>query len=114
MTKAVRCRDVGFDCEGVIRGETEEEVLAQAAAHAQSAHDVKEITPEIEELLADSGTDAESLGTVTSFASRVSSDVVVSQGERVRLVVDSAKFFFFDPSTGERIGYEPDAVVPRK
>lgn len=50
MTKVVRCRDVGFDCEGVIRAETEDEALAQcAAAHAQEVHNVQEITPEIEE-----------------------------------------------------------------
>jgi predicted small metal-binding protein len=47
MAKVMHCRDVGFDCEGVIRAETEKEVLAQAAAHAQSVHGVEEITPEI-------------------------------------------------------------------
>ena len=29
MTKAVYCRDVGFDCDGAIRAGTEEEALAQ-------------------------------------------------------------------------------------
>ncbi|MFN2220693.1 MAG: DUF1059 domain-containing protein [Anaerolineae bacterium] len=48
MAKVMKCRDVGFDCEAVVRAETEDEVLAQAAAHAQSVHGVKEITPEIE------------------------------------------------------------------
>lgn len=47
MAKVMKCRDVGFDCEGVVRAETEDEVLAQAAAHAQSVHGVQEITPEI-------------------------------------------------------------------
>jgi predicted small metal-binding protein len=47
MAKVVRCRDVGFDCEGVIRAETEEEALAQAAAHAQAVHNLKEVTPEV-------------------------------------------------------------------
>jgi predicted small metal-binding protein len=45
MAKVMHCRDVGFDCEAVIRAETEKDVLAQAAA--QSVHGVKEITPEI-------------------------------------------------------------------
>ena len=27
MAKVVRCRDVGFDCDGVVRAETEEEAL---------------------------------------------------------------------------------------
>jgi predicted small metal-binding protein len=49
MTKVVHCRDVGFDCEGVIRADTEGEALAQAAAHAQAVHNVQEITPEIQE-----------------------------------------------------------------
>jgi predicted small metal-binding protein len=49
MAKVVRCRDVGFDCEGVIRADTEEEALAQAAAHAQEAHGLTEVTPEVAE-----------------------------------------------------------------
>lgn len=36
--KELRCRDVGFDCEGVIRAETEDEVLRQAAQHAGTEH----------------------------------------------------------------------------
>ena len=47
MTKVLRCRDVGFDCDGVVRAETEEELLRQVAEHAESAHGVKEVTPEI-------------------------------------------------------------------
>jgi predicted small metal-binding protein len=47
MTKVVRCRDVGFDCEGVIRAESEEEALAQAAEHAQKVHGLTEITDEV-------------------------------------------------------------------
>ncbi len=49
MTKVVHCRDVGFDCEGVIRAETEEEALAQAAAHAQEVHGLTEINDEVVE-----------------------------------------------------------------
>lgn len=36
--KELRCRDVGFDCEGVVRASTEEEVLRQAAQHAATVH----------------------------------------------------------------------------
>ncbi|SOC52191.1 DUF1059 domain-containing protein [Ornithinimicrobium cerasi] len=36
--KELRCRDVGFDCEGVVTGQTEDDVLRQAAAHAREAH----------------------------------------------------------------------------
>ncbi len=46
--KVVHCRDVGFDCEGVVRAETEEEVLRQVAEHARTVHDV-EVTPELAE-----------------------------------------------------------------
>lgn len=36
--KELNCRDVGFDCEGVVTGETEYDVLTQAAAHAKEVH----------------------------------------------------------------------------
>ena len=67
------------------------------------------VTPEIEELLADTGSDASSLGDQTKFSSRVSSDVAIPPGTKARLVVDTAKFHFFDLETGNRIGYRPGA-----
>lgn len=42
----LKCKDVGFDCPGVVRAETKDEVLKQAAAHAKQAHDT-EVTPEL-------------------------------------------------------------------
>ena len=42
----LKCRDVGFDCGGVVRGETVAAVLRQAAAHAREVHGT-EITPEL-------------------------------------------------------------------
>jgi multiple sugar transport system ATP-binding protein len=65
------------------------------------------ITPEIEELLADTEMRPESLGTVSDFVSRISSDVKVEPGTRARLVVDTNKLYCFDRDTGERIGYRP-------
>ena len=47
MEKVIRCRDVGFDCNGVIKAKTEEEALRLAAEHAMKVHGLKEITPEI-------------------------------------------------------------------
>ena len=38
MAKQLNCADVGFDCGAQINGDTEEEVMAQAAEHAKSAH----------------------------------------------------------------------------
>jgi predicted small metal-binding protein len=42
----LRCRDVGFDCAGVVRGATKDEVLQQAAAHARDVHGTV-VTPEL-------------------------------------------------------------------
>jgi predicted small metal-binding protein len=47
MEKVLHCRDVGFDCNGVIKAQTEKEVLTMAAEHARTIHGVTEITPEI-------------------------------------------------------------------
>ena len=47
MAKVVRCRDVGFDCEGVVRAETEEEALNQVAAHAKTVHNLETVTEEV-------------------------------------------------------------------
>ena len=44
--KVLKCADVGFQCEGVIRAESVDEVLQQAAAHAKQVHQV-DVTPEI-------------------------------------------------------------------
>lgn len=49
MTKVVHCRDVGFDCDGVVRAETEHAVLQQVAAHAKSAHGLDNVSPEVVE-----------------------------------------------------------------
>jgi len=47
MKKVIRCRDVGFDCNGVIKASTENEALSLAAEHAKTVHGIKDITPEI-------------------------------------------------------------------
>ncbi len=69
------------------------------------------ITPDIEELLADTGRDTETLGDSTSFVARVSPDISVSRGDTVDLVVDTAKLHFFDQNSGERIGAEQPAAA---
>ena len=47
MEKVIHCRDVGFDCNGVIKAKTEKEALELAAEHAKNVHGVTEITPQI-------------------------------------------------------------------
>ena len=69
------------------------------------------ITPDIEELLADTGQGPESLGDKTQFIARVSPDIRVNHGDTVELVVDCAKLHFFDPKTGDRIGAKKAAAV---
>jgi len=44
--KQLKCRDAGFDCDAVIEGATEDEVMAQAGPHAKEVHDV-DVTPEL-------------------------------------------------------------------
>jgi predicted small metal-binding protein len=39
----LRCGDLFPGCEGVVRAETQDEVLAQAAAHAADAHGLTDI-----------------------------------------------------------------------
>ena len=48
MVKVLKCRDVGPDCDAVVRGETEEEILEQVGKHAQSVHGM-EVTAELVE-----------------------------------------------------------------
>ena len=47
MAKVFRCRDVGFDCDYVVRADTEEDLLKQAAEHAKAVHNMKEISEEV-------------------------------------------------------------------
>jgi multiple sugar transport system ATP-binding protein len=62
------------------------------------------VTPDIEELLADTGGDISSLGNTTKFTARVTSDVPVSLGQELAVIVDTKKLHFFDPATGLRVG----------
>ena len=49
MTMIVQCKDVGFECEGVVKAETEEELLKQVAEHAKTVHGLEEVTEEVVE-----------------------------------------------------------------
>ena len=49
--KTLNCREAGFDCDYVVRGETDEEVMKNGAEHAMKDHGMKEedITPEMKQ-----------------------------------------------------------------
>jgi predicted small metal-binding protein len=38
MAKTLSCREVGLDCDYVVRGETEEEVMRLGAEHGRQQH----------------------------------------------------------------------------
>jgi predicted small metal-binding protein len=40
--KTITCREAGFDCDHVVKGETEEEVMKRGAEHAMKAHGMNE------------------------------------------------------------------------
>lgn len=46
IVKELACRDAGFDCDAVVRGESTDDVLAQAGPHAEEVHGVQ-VTPEM-------------------------------------------------------------------
>lgn len=51
--KTLTCKDAGFDCDIVIKGDTEDELMANAGEHAMKEHDIKpgDMTPELKQKL---------------------------------------------------------------
>ena len=51
--KSLTCRDAGFDCSAVIKGDTEDEIMQKAAEHARAEHNMKpeDMTPELQQKL---------------------------------------------------------------
>jgi predicted small metal-binding protein len=47
MAKVVKCREVGLDCNFVARADTEEEILVQIAAHANTTHGVQDMPEDV-------------------------------------------------------------------
>ncbi len=49
MAKILRCKHIGPDtsCQFEAKGETEDEILKQVAAHASAEHGITEVTPEL-------------------------------------------------------------------
>jgi predicted small metal-binding protein len=46
---SLACRDAGFDCGKIIRGETEREIMKSVSEHATGDHGMKleDLTPEL-------------------------------------------------------------------
>jgi predicted small metal-binding protein len=49
MAKTLCCKDVGVDCDFQAHGETEDEIMAQVAEHARTAHGIEEVPAELAE-----------------------------------------------------------------
>ena len=49
MPKTLNCTDVGVDCDASFTGETEDEIMAQAAEHARTEHGLDQVPPELAE-----------------------------------------------------------------
>lgn len=47
MTKVLKCRDLGTDCDFVARAETEEDLFKIVAEHGKEVHSMEEVPPEM-------------------------------------------------------------------
>ncbi len=47
MTKEFHCRDVGFDCDGIVQGQTEDELMSKVAIHAKEVHNMTDISEDV-------------------------------------------------------------------
>ena len=46
--KVLKCRDVGVDCDEVLHGNSEAEILMKAAEHAKECHQGVQFTPALQ------------------------------------------------------------------
>ena len=47
MSKVLACADVTGDCDGVVRGNSESEILQGVAQHAKEVHGLDSVPPEL-------------------------------------------------------------------
>lgn len=47
MSKVLRCKDVGMDCDFEVHAETEQEIIQKAGEHAKAKHNMPEISEEV-------------------------------------------------------------------
>jgi multiple sugar transport system ATP-binding protein len=101
-------RVAGHHPDRTIRVTTDVNELLGSESYAHFMLDTPPVvTPDIEELLADSGTEASSLGGKSKFTARVNADVPVPDASDVDLVIETDKLHFFDLETSDKIGYKP-------
>ncbi len=49
--KKLSCRDAGFNCDYVMTGNTDEDVIRQARQHGAQKHNVQQLSPDMERQL---------------------------------------------------------------
>lgn len=49
MAKVLRCGDLMPGCNRIIEGKDEKEVLAKTAEHARNEHNIRQMTPDLEQ-----------------------------------------------------------------
>ncbi len=49
MAKVLRCRDLGLDCDEEVRGDSVDDILQKAYAHAMEKHQGLQVTSELVE-----------------------------------------------------------------
>ena len=104
--KVLKCADVGFQCDGVIRAPTEEEVLQQAAAHAKQVHQL-DVTPEIAEKVKA----ASAVDTMVSIRGFVEDDKLYGY---MQMIGAPGNQVSWTPFSGKRAMLtSPPAVMPR-
>ena len=47
MSKVLKCREVGLDCNFVARADTEEEIMKQIVDHATTTHGVRDMPEDV-------------------------------------------------------------------
>ena len=47
MSKVMKCRTVGLDCDFIARGENDEQVMAKVAEHARKDHGMQTIPEDV-------------------------------------------------------------------
>jgi predicted small metal-binding protein len=51
MTRELKCRDIGFDCDAVIQADSDDEVITHAATHARQVHGMDHIDTDTEQAM---------------------------------------------------------------